>query len=284
MEHYMEQYGVSFPGLGLNFGYFSPYVFGTPIRWYGVLIATGFLLAALYTLKRVKEFRLTEDNFLDAMIIVTPIAIICARLFYVLFDLQDYVKNPIRILYIWEGGLAIYGGIIGAIVSAWIFCKIRKINPLNLLDLTALGLLIGQAVGRWGNFFNREVFGRETDSFFRMVLTNPSDTSLRLSVHPLFLYESLWNILGFGLLHYKSKNRKFSGEIILLYLAWYGLGRSIMEGMRDPSYILTLFGTRFPIDRFIAVLSIAAALSILIYKYRKLKTKSQEGPDIGDDN
>ncbi len=278
----MDQYGISFPGLGIDLGFISPYVFGTPIRWYGVLIAAGFLLAALYALRRVNEFDLSEDNFLDALLIATPVAILCARLFYVLFDLADYIDNLVKIFYIWEGGLAIYGGVIGAVTVSLIYCRVRKIKVGNLLDLTALGLLIGQAVGRWGNFFNREVFGRETSNFLRMVLTNPNDPSIRLSVHPLFLYESLWNIAGFVLLHFRSKKRAFPGEIFLFYLMWYGLGRGIMEGMRDSNYILTVFGTDFRIDRFLAFLSVAAALSLLIYKRVKLRRAKDEDGALSD--
>ncbi|MCX7614350.1 MAG: prolipoprotein diacylglyceryl transferase [Clostridiales bacterium] len=265
----IDQYEVSFPGLGIHLGYFSPYVFNTFIKWYGVIIAFGFLLAAFYALKRAKEFELNEDNLLDGLLIGTPVAIVSARLFYVLFSLADYSSNPISVLFIWEGGLAVYGGIIGAFIASYFFCRKQKIKFGNFLDLISLGFLIGQAIGRWGNFFNREVFGRETSSLFRMVLTNPTDPSIAFSVHPLFLYESFWNALGFVLLHFRSKKRTFPGEIFLLYIAWYGLGRGIMEGLRDPAYILKI--AELPVDRILAFLSCTVAVTLLILGYKKQK-------------
>ena len=171
-----------------------------------------------------------------------------------------YKDNPISILYIWEGGIAIYGAVIGAAIGVFIHCKfIKKISILATLDLVSLGFMIGQMIGRWGNFFNREAHGGVTDSFLRMGLINPI-TGNGEYYHPTFLYESLWNLFGFVLLHGISKGRKYDGQIALMYVTWYGLGRAFIEGLRTDS----LWWGNFRVSQVLAAVTCAAAGIVLI--------------------
>ncbi len=237
---------ISFPflgGLRLNPpAYFT--VFGRNIYLYGVVIALGFILAILYCSKRAPEFGLKADDFYDFMIWLIPCSILGARLYYVLFQGEYYFSHPKEILAIWQGGLAIYGGIIAGILTCWAVCRKKKISVLAMLDLCCFGLLIGQALGRWGNFFNREAFGAETDIFCRMGLTAPDGTTVY--VHPTFLYESLWNLTGLAFLVWFSKHgkRRFNGQCILIYFLWYGLGRAWIEGLRTDSLYIGSSGIR----------------------------------------
>ena len=231
----MKYTTISFPGLGLsmNPGYkfdIGPFSF----HYYGLLIAFGLLLAAIYGLRRRKQFGLTEDDIIDGALCIIPFAIICARIYYCVFAWSEFKANPIEVLYIWNGGIAIYGSVIGAAIGIVVYCLVKKIPISTCLDITALGFLIGQSIGRWGNFFNREAFGSVTESFLRMGLQN-SITGEVLYHHPTFLYESLWNAAGFVLLHFLSKKRKYDGQIALGYAAWYGLGRTFIEGLRTDS-------------------------------------------------
>ena len=257
---------VAFPGLGLDFNInrvaFS--VFGKDIYWYAIIIAVGFLLAAAYAIRRAPKFHIKEDNLLDALLCAVPAGIVCARLYYVIFNFDLYRSDPIRILYIWEGGLAIYGGIIGALIAVIIYCKVKKIKVMNMLDLGALGLLIGQCIGRWGNFVNGEAYGTATDLPWRMEIFDVESLS-RIAVHPTFLYESLWNLLGFVLLHFRSKHRKFSGEIFFLYVAWYGLGRGFIEGLRTDS--LYFMDTGLRVSQFLGFATCLIAVIYLFYQY-----------------
>ena len=228
---------IQFPLFGLEINPPKGFpLFGFDIRFYGIIIAVGLLLAVMYGLKRSKQFGLVEDDILDGVLGIVPLAIICARLYYCFFSWDQYKANPIKILYIWEGGLAIYGGVIGAAIGIVLFALIKrkKVRLTAVFDLVAICFLIGQSVGRWGNFFNREAFGAETDSFLRMGLTNRY-TGAVTYYHPTFLYESLWNALGLLLLHFLSKRRKYDGQIALCYVAWYGLGRTFIEGLRVDS-------------------------------------------------
>lgn len=262
----LSDISISFPGLGI--GDMNPpqyfLLFGRPIYFYGVIIAVGFLVAFAYAFKRVKQFGLTSDELTDAILITVPIAIVCARLYYVIFNWSRYAANPISALYIWEGGLAIYGGVIGAVLGLWVVKLVKKTEMKPTLDITGLGLLIGQCIGRWGNFMNRECYGEQIkDGFFlRMGLRNVETGSVTYW-HPTFLYESVWNLVGFVLLHFLSKKRKFDGQIFLLYVAWYGLGRVWIEGLRTDS--LYLFGTGIRVSQLLAGVSCVAAVGILAY-------------------
>ena len=260
---------ISFPGLGLELNPGRIIELGPlTIHYYGLIIAVGLLLAVIYACRRSKQFGIKEDDILDGVLYVTPFAVLCARLYYCIFAWNEggYAQNPISILYVWEGGLAIYGGVLGAIVGVAVFCKFKQIKLPALLDLVALGFLIGQGVGRWGNFMNREAFGAAVseDYFLAMGLTNQLTGQVE-SYHPTFLYESLWNLTGFVLLHFASKRRRYDGQIALGYAAWYGLGRAIIEGLRVDS----LYWGSIRVSQALAALSCIAALSLLIYFWIK---------------
>ncbi len=229
------------------------------IHLYGLVIALGMVLAVLYGCKRGKEFGISVDDITDGVLYIVPFAILCARLYYCVFSWETYADNPISILYIWQGGLAIYGGVLGAILGVAVFCYFKKIKLPALLDLVALGFMIGQSIGRWGNFFNREAFGAATDSFFRMGLYNTVTGSWEY-YHPTFLYESAWNAAGFVLLHFLSKKRKYDGQIALGYAAWYGLGRAFIEGLRVDS----LYWGPFRVSQVLAAVSCLAAVTVLM--------------------
>ena len=249
---------ISFPLLGLEIDPKYGFSIGPlEIRYYALCIAVGLILAVVYALRRKKEFGLSEDDLLDGVLYIVPIAVVCARLYYCIFSWNSYKDDPLSILYIWHGGLAIYGGVIGAAVSIVVYTRLRKISLPAVLDITALGFLIGQCIGRWGNFFNREAYGGVTDLpwkmgiYIRGVLTY---------VHPTFLYESLWNLIGFLLLHFLSKKRKYDGQIALGYAAWYGFGRMLIEGLREDS----LYLGPIRISQALAAVSFLAAMTVLI--------------------
>lgn len=226
---------ITFPKLGLSFDINQvaidiPFLGG--VRWYGVIIGLGIVLAYLYCSRVLKREGENPETLTDLLLWALPITIICARLYYVIFSWDNYKNNLSDVFKIWEGGMAIYGGIIGAIIVAAVFLKIKKLNVLKIFDICCLGLLIGQAVGRWGNFVNAEAFGYCTNSFLGMSINGGAP------VHPTFLYESLWNILGFCLLAFYQKRRPFNGFTFNCYLMWYGLGRFYIEGLRTDSLYL----------------------------------------------
>ena len=251
---------ISFPWLNFQWDPSRSLDIGpVSIHMYGLVIALGMVLAVLYGCKRGKEFGISADDITDGVLYVVPFAILCARLYYCVFSWDTYKDNPISILYIWQGGLAIYGGVLGAIVGVAVFCHFKKIKLPALLDLVALGFLIGQSMGRWGNFFNREAFGAATESFFRMGLFNTVTESWEY-YHPTFLYESLWNAIGFVGLHFLSKKRQYDGQIALGYAAWYGLGRTFIEGLRVDS----LYWGPFRVSQVLAAVSCLAAVTVLL--------------------
>ena len=261
----MKYTTISFPGLGLELNPPSQFSIGPlSIHFYGVIIALGLVLAVVYGMRRSKQFGLTEDHILDGVLWIVPFAILCARLYYCVFEWDTYKENPISILYIWEGGLAIYGGVIGAAIGIIVYTRIKKLNLGALLDLVSLGFLIGQSIGRWGNFMNREAFGAPTESFLRMGLFN-SRTGAFEYYHPTFLYESVWNAVGFVLLHKLSKKRQYDGQIALGYVAWYGLGRAFIEGLRMDS----LYWGSFRVSQLLAAVSCIAAAVVLTIQYFK---------------
>jgi phosphatidylglycerol:prolipoprotein diacylglycerol transferase len=229
---------------------------------YGLVIVFGLVLAVIYCMRRADQFGLTEDHILDGVLWVTPFAFLCARAYYCAFRWDLYAANPISVLYIWQGGIAIYGGVLGAILGMIVFCKIKRISLGATLDLVLMGFLIGQAIGRWGNFFNREAFGAETDAWLRMGLYSPLTDTITYH-HPTFLYESLWNALGFVVLHFLSKKRTFDGQIALGYALWYGLGRTFIEGLRTDS--LYIPGTALRVSQVLAAVSCIAAAVVLAY-------------------
>ena len=256
---------ISFPSLGIEIDPGRTLSIGPlSIHYYGLIIAVGLMLAVIYACKRCNQFGLKEDDILDGVLWVTPFAIVCARIYYCVFSWSEYAADPISVLYIWNGGIAIYGGVLGAVVGVIVFCRIKKIKLATVLDMVLLGFLIGQFIGRWGNFFNREAFGAATDSFFRMGLFN-TVTGQWEYYHPTFLYESVWNFCGFLLLHFLSKKRKYDGQIALGYAAWYGLGRSIIEGLRMDS----LYWGPIRVSQLLAAVSCAAAVAVLLWQQFK---------------
>ena len=259
---------ISFPFLGLELNPARGFEIGSfSVRYYGVVIALGLLLAVIYGCRRRKQFGIKEDDLLDGVLWIVPFAIICARLYYCIFSWQEeFAADPIRALYIWEGGLAIYGGVIGAMIGILVFCKVKKIKCGAVLDLVALGFLIGQSMGRWGNFFNREAFGEATDSFFRMGLYNLKTGAFEY-YHPTFLYESVWNLIGFAILHFASKKRAYDGQIALGYVVWYGFGRTFIEGLRVDS----LYWGPFRVSQLLAAVSCAVAAIMMLALYLKPK-------------
>ena len=282
---------VFFPGLGLEFELnrvaFS--VFGHNIYWYGIIIAGGFLLAVAFGLWKCSEFGMDPDTITDAIFVVVPSAIIGARLYYVIFNpavcyTADGSFSFLRAIAFWDGGLAIYGGVIATVVSALIFCQVRKVDFWSGMDITVYGLLIGQMIGRWGNFVNVEAYGSVTGLPWRMCSESIANELWRdgllesdlayesvlngtLGVHPTFLYESLWNLLGFIiLLALMKKGRKFNGQMFLSYVIWYGLGRAAIEGLRTDS--LYFFGTAIRSSQILGLVSAAAAIGIYVFRRR----------------
>lgn len=234
---------IGFPHFNLHF-VFNRVAFSIgplQVYWYGLFIVTGLLLAFVYAWKNVKRFGVSFDDLTDVALWSMIFAVINARLYFVLFYIDSstqtnpYFSNPLEIFDVRSGGLAIYGGIIGAFVTTFVVCRIKKQSPLPYFDLGGLGFLIGQAIGRWGNFINGEAYGGLTSMPWGMSVDQQG-----LTYHPCFLYESLWCILGFVLLHFYSKSRfrKFSGQIFLMYAGWYGLGRFFIENLRSDSLMI----------------------------------------------
>ena len=262
---------ISFPSLGIDIDPVRAFSIG-PLRihMYGIIIVCGLVLAVMYCMRRAPQFGLTEDHVLDGVLWITPFAFLCARAYYCAFSWELYADDPISVFYIWQGGIAIYGGVLGAVIGMIVFCRLKKISLGAALDLVLLGFLIGQAIGRWGNFFNREAFGAETDAWLRMGLYSPLTDTVTYH-HPTFLYESLWNAAGFAVLHFLSKKRTFDGQIALGYALWYGLGRTFIEGLRTDS--LYIPGTGLRVSQVLAALSCIAAAAVLAYTIIKPPAK-----------
>lgn len=273
---------VVFPGLGfqVNVKDIAFRVFGWPIHWYGIIIALGFLLAVAFCSRRAGRYGVEQDDIIDLLIYAVPLCIIGARLYYVIFYLDLYRNADgsldfMRMIRIWDGGLAIYGGIIAAILVLWVFCKKRKLCFLAFADLGSFGMLIGQLVGRWGNFVNVEAYGYETTLPWRMGVENVFDSNTNTylgvqEVHPTFLYESLWNLVGLVLMIWIVKKgwRKFDGQMFCIYLAWYGVGRGWIEGLRRdylPFFDLSVGGVPLRVSQVLAWVSALAAIGFLVY-------------------
>ncbi len=286
---------IYFPKLGWRF-HIDPTAFtigNLSITWYGILITTGLLLALIYCFPKMKRFGLDSDRTVDAVIGGVLGGIIGARLYYVIFNWDEYKKDSFKatakaVVNTREGGLAIYGGLIGALAVGLLICKIRKVKMLPMLDITVLGFLIGQGIGRWGNFVNQEAFGTNTSSFFGMtggtiqerILSESNyldgtmhvhglDVSAYEAVHPCFLYESLWCILGFILISWYSKRRKYDGQILLMYLSWYGAERFFVEGLRTDS--LYIGSSNLRVSQLLSAVLFAASVILQIVLYAKYK-------------
>lgn len=277
---------VTFPGLGLEFELnrvaFS--LFGKDVYWYGIIIATGFLLAVIYGYRKAPKFGVDPDKIFDLLYFAVPAAIVGLRVYYVLFNQELYRNadgsfNWGRAVAVWDGGLAIYGGLIAVVITAIIYCRVRKQSFWSYADVGCYGFLIGQIIGRWGNFMNVEAYGSVTSLPWRMCSPTIAKEMLfqgqidmetyqqildgTLGVHPTFLYESLWNLLGLVLLILLAKKgRKFNGQMFLSYVIWYGVGRTFIEGLRTDS--LYFFNTGLRVSQLVGILSAAAALVLMI--------------------
>lgn len=279
---------IRFPNLGIKLYDIGTGVdlFGFRIAYYGMIIALGMLVGYLVAEWQAKRTDQNKDLYLDFALYAIIISVIGARIYYVIFAWDEFKDNPISVFNLRGGGLAIYGGIIAAVLTALIYSKIKEISFWLLADTGCVGLLAGQIIGRWGNFFNREAFGGYTNNFFAMQLkksevaaSNITEDILNhvvsidgieyIQVHPTFLYESIWNLLLLiGLLVY-TKNKKFHGELVLLYFAGYGLGRAWIEGLRTDQ--LLLWGTKLAVSQVLSIGLVILSTIIIVYKRRSLK-------------
>lgn len=256
---------ISFPKLNITLKV-DPVAFHIgekPIYWYALIILTGFLLAVLFCSKSAKKRDIDPDHITDISLYGLIFALIGARLYYVLFALDSFLDSPLDIFKVWEGGLAIYGGLIGAFISTYVYCRIKKLDFLKLADICAPGLLIGQIIGRFGNFVNAEVYGHITDSILGMSINGAR------AVHPLFLYESLWNLLGLIIMLILRDKKTAHGQIITGYLFWYGLGRMFLEGMRQSEYILYLIDGVLGISQVVSFILVVTSAVFFIILARK---------------
>ncbi len=279
---------VEFPGLGglkIVIDRIAFVIFGLPVYWYGIILAFSFLLAVLLALRKSREFGIEPENILDMVLFAAPAAIIAARLFYVVFSWGDFKNNLLEVFNTRNGGLAIYGAVIGASVVVYFFTKKRKINVLKLFDFCVPYLILAQSIGRWGNFVNQEAFGTNTSLPWGMsgdvirkelefnadnlasggIVVDPS-----MPVHPTFLYESLWNLAVFALLIWFRKRKKLEGEVLFLYIIFYGAGRAWIEGLRTDSLMLGIFR----ISQVIALLS--AVLFLILFFVRRARASKKE--------
>ncbi|MCI5900760.1 MAG: prolipoprotein diacylglyceryl transferase [Firmicutes bacterium] len=279
---------IRFPHLGIylsNVGK-SIHIGGFEIAYYGIVIACAMVLGLCLAMWVAKKTKQDPDLYFDVALYAIPIALVGARLYYVIFSWDQYKDNLIHILYIREGGLAIYGGVIAAVITFYVYVKIKKENFWLMVDTGCVGLVLGQIIGRWGNFFNREVFGGYTDSLFAMQLplnaVRASDVTQEMmdhlqtidgvsyiQVHPTFLYESLWNVGVLLILLFFTKRKKFDGEIFLMYLAGYGIGRFWIEGVRTDQLLIP--GIGLPVSQVLsAILAVGAVLLIFIRRKKAL--------------
>lgn len=253
---------ISFPKLNISFDV-NPVAIDIPflggVRWYGIIIALGIILAFLYCSTLAKKEGENSDTVTDILLYAIPVSVIFARAYYVIFSWDSY-KNDLSSIYkIWEGGIAIYGAVIGAVLTAWIYCKAKKLNVLKIFDICCLGLMIGQFIGRWGNFVNCEAYGGPCSAIWGMSINGAHP------VHPTFLYESLWNLIGFVILSVLHKKRPFYGFTFFNYLSWYGVGRFFIEGLRTDS----LYIGAMRISQIVAIICVIIGICALSYLSEK---------------
>jgi len=283
-------YNVTIFGIHLKL---SPIAFSIPIGsghwdiyWYGIIIATGFLLALIYGLKNAPRYGLNSDRMLDVILVATPVAILSARTYYVIFDGEKL--NGIGDFFGFGtssgfAGLAIYGGVIGAFAAGAVMCKIRKVKILDMFDVAATGFLIGQGIGRWGNFINQEAYGAFTGSSWWGMQSDKTISEMGEGlVHPCFLYESIWCIAGFFILNHFSKKRRFSGEISLMYCVWYGFGRGFIELLRTDSLMIGNLKVSCLLSFLISIAAFSA-LAVLRNRYKE-NSDSADYEEVFTDN
>ncbi len=271
---------VAFPGLGIEEFNIDPVaftLFGREIYWYGIVISFAFLVCIGLALRDSKKFGVRHDDIIDFTLFVIPAAVVGARLFYVAFKWEEYAGSPLDIFAIWNGGLGIYGAILVSIVTAYIFAKRRKLSILRFFDFVVPYLALGQAVGRWGNFFNVEAYGTQTTLPWRMEITAPDGIST-ISVHPTFLYESLWNLGVFALLIWYRKRNKLPGEVFLLYMVLYGVGRFWIEGLRIDSLMLG----GFRVSQLLAGVFAVSLAAVIIIRRKRADALSKASTGKGD--
>jgi len=275
---------VSFPGIGIlpfNLNRLAFEMGSIKVYWYGIIICLGILLGFLTAYIRMKKIGVTSDDLSDIALICVPSAIVGARLYYVLAEIESY-KTLYDVIAVWNGGLAIYGGVIAGVISFTVVCKYKKKPLFKMYDCAAPGLILGQIIGRWGNFFNAEAYGiSESYDFLgakfdisHFSSVNPLRMTIDgMTVHPTFLYESLWNFIGFVLMNIFFKKKAFDGEVLLWYLTWYGLGRCLIEGLRGDSLYLGSIRVSQMIAFLCFVLGLFAitVLRIKTYKGRKIE-------------
>lgn len=265
---------VAFPGLGLEFHLEREalQVLGLPIYWYGIIIAVGFLLAVMACSRLAPKFGVKSDDFIDFLFFAVPLGILGARLYYILFYLDLFRSGSGsldlgKMVDIRQGGLAIYGGIIAGVLTLIVFCRVKKLSFFAFADFAVFGLLIGQIAGRWGNFVNVEAYGGPTDLPWRMGIDGYVEATgvwEYMEVHPTFLYESLWNLLGLILLFVLYKRfRRFDGQLMWTYFLWYGFGRGLIEGLRTDS--LYFFGTGLRVSQLVGFGSALVSAAVLAY-------------------
>jgi len=240
-------------------------IFGISVRWYGILISLGLLLATIVALRESRRVGFNEELLIDLLIFAVPSAIIGARLYYVIFSWDQYKGDFMKIINIRQGGLAIHGGLIAAVIVALIFCHVRKVNFWELADITGPSIILGQAIGRWGNYINQEAYGGPTDLPWGIIVNGQK-------VHPTFLYESLWNLTVFVFLIWYRKNKtKVKGEVFLLYISLYSVGRFFIEGLRTDSL---MFGP-IRVAQLISIIGIVGSMFIFYLRRKRIGIDSK---------
>ncbi len=293
VERITDPFKISFPNLGWEFT-IDPTaftIFGLEINWYGIIITFGMFVAMLWCFPKMKRFGIDYDRAIDAVIGGIIGGILGARTYYVAMSWEDYAGDWKKILNFRGGGLAIYGGLIGAVIVGLIICRIRKVKILPMLDISVIGFLIGQGIGRWGNFVNQEAFGRNTDNIFGMTGGTIQDTiikeaaemsgkmyqsgieiSEKFPVHPCFLYESVWCLLGAVLLSVLIKHRKYDGQLLLIYLIWYGTERFFVEGLRTDS----LMFKNIRVSQALSACLVIASVTIMLIMASKVRRRPED--------